>query len=287
MLNEVGFDVEMIDDIFKKEIPPEADDIPEVKKTDIKLGDMFQLGNHRLLCGDATKKEDVEKLMNGQKADMIFTDPPYGVSYADKNKYLNSISRGNKIQTEIVNDHKTINDLYENIIFPSLYNIKEILKDKSSYYITAPQGGELLMMMMMMMMKSGLTLRYMLIWVKNNHVLGRTDYKAKHEPILFGWIERHNFYGLGEHKYSTWEINKPHKSDLHPTMKPIELIVNAIMNSSLRENIVVDTFLGSGSTLIACEQTGRVCYGMEIEPLYCEVICKRWEDFTGNKRVKL
>jgi DNA modification methylase len=137
--------------------------------------------------------------------------------------------------------------------------------------------------MMMMMMKAGLTLRHMLIWSKNNHVLGRTDYNYKHEPILFGWVDGHKFYGNGEHQFSVWNINKPTKSDLHPTMKPIALIINALQNSSERESLVADLFLGSGSTLIACEKTMRICYGMEISEHYCSVIIKRWQDFTGQK----
>ena len=256
---------------------------PEPKS---KLGDIYLLGDHRVMCGDSTKTEDVEKLMDGRKADMVFTDPPYGVSYADKNKYLNAISPGNRIQTEIKGDHKPIEELKKDVILPAFKNIKEILNEKASYYITAPQGGDLLMMMMMMQ-ESGLTLRHMIIWVKNNHVLGRTDYNYKHEPILYGWINTHNFYGNGQHRFSTWEINKPHKSDLHPTMKPVELIVNAIKNSSQRDNIIIDLFLGSGSTLIACEQTQRTCYGMEIDPRYVDVIIQRWENLTDGKATKV
>jgi DNA modification methylase len=288
LLKEIGFDSKELDRVFQIDTTPEEDDVPDARPTtDIKLGDMFQLGGHRLLCGDSTKREDVERLMQGEKADMVFTDPPYGVSYADKNKFLNSIYWGNRIQIKIENDHKTVEDLAETVIFPSFCLIKDFLADKSSYYITAPQGGELLMMMMMMMQKSGLTLRHMLIWAKNNHVLGRTDYNYKHEPILFGWINRHEFYGNGEHQFSVWEIDKPHKSDLHPTMKPVSLIVNALQNSTAREGICMDLFLGSGSTLIACETTSRKCRGMEIDPKYCQVIIDRWEKFTGSKAVKL
>jgi DNA modification methylase len=225
--------------------------------------------------------------MGADKADMVFTDPPYGVSYGDKNKFLNSIASGNRIQTPIEGDHKTVNDLADSIIFPAFCCIKESLADKASYYITAPQGGELLMMMMMMMIKAGLPLRHMIIWVKNNHVLGRTDYNYKHEPILFGWVNAHNFYGNGEFKFSTWEIDKPHKSDLHPTMKPIALMENALLNSSQRNEIIIDTFGGSGSTLIACEKTNRKCRMVEIDPLYCQVIIDRWEKFSNKKAVKL
>ncbi len=293
LLRDVGFD-----DKELKEFLPESGKGQEdgfdvetaydkiAKNPKVKLGDLFQLGSHRLLCGDCTIKENVDKLMGGEKADMVFTDPPYGVSYADKNKFLNTIARGNRMQNKISGDHKTVKNLQEDIIYPAFCRIKEALNTKSSYYITAPQGGDLLMMMMMMM-KAGLTLRHMLIWVKNNHVLGRTDYNYKHEPILYGWVDRHNFYGNGQFQFSTWEINKPNKSDLHPTMKPIALVVNALQNSSKTQDNILDLFLGSGTTLIACEQTGRKCYGMEIDPVYVEIIIDRWEKLTGKEAKKI
>ena len=286
LLKDIGFDSSELDKIFQLGPSPEDDAVPDNAPPVAKAGDIWQLGRHRVMCGDSTKREDVERLMEGKKADMVFTDPPYGVSYGDKNKFLNSIAPGNRIQTPIENDHKTVDDLADSVIYPAFSRIKEVLADKASYYITAPQGGELLMMMMMMM-KAGLTLRHMLIWVKNNHVLGRTDYNYKHEPILFGWADGHNFYGNGEFQFSTWEIDKPHKSDLHPTMKPVALMVNALQNSCARDGICIDLFGGSGSTLIACEKTNRICYGMEISEVYVDVIIKRWEDFTKKKAVKL
>ena len=262
---------------IKKEIETENDDeVPEDIKPVSKIGDLWELGRHRVLCGDSGNKVDVERMMDGKKADMVFTDPPYGVSYADKNRYLNAISRGNHIQVPIENDHKEISELKEEIILPAFKNIFNILNNYSSYYITAPQGGDLLMMMMMMMQKSGLILRHMIIWNKNNHVLGRTDYNYKHEPILYGWVKRHKFYGNGSQKFSTWNYDKPLKSDLHPTMKPVEMIQNAILNSSESEMIILDLFLGSGSTLIACEKTDRICYGMELDEHYCDVIRDRY-----------
>ena len=224
--------------------------------------------------------------MGGKRADMVFTDPPYGVSYAEKNTYLNAISRGNCIQKEIVGDHKTIEELADSIIFPAFCRVKEILAERSSYYITAPQGGDLLMMMMMMMQKAGLILRHMIIWVKNNHVLGRTDYNYKHEPILYGWLKVHDFYGLGEFKFSTWEIDKPLKSDLHPTMKPVALIVNAIQNSCPEGGLMADLFGGSGSSMVASQNTGSRCNMMEISPDYCAVILQRMTDAFPGIEIK-
>ena len=284
VLEELGFDDLMpeIELDVKEDDYEEPEDLP----IRVKLGEVWQLGKHRLMCGDSTKIEDVEKLMDGQKADMVFTDPPYGVNYASKNEFLNNQDEGNRIQVDIENDTMTLDETSD-FIYKCFVNLRLSLAEKSSYYITAPQGGDLLMMMMMMMQKADIPLRHMLIWVKNNHVLGRTDYNYKHEPILFGWINTHNFYGKGDWQFSTWEIDKPLKNDLHPTMKPIALMVNAILNSTLKENIVLDLFGGSGSTLIACEQTNRVCYMMELDPYYTSVIINRWETYTGKEAIKL
>ena len=259
-------------------------DVPEGgSKTDIVLGDLFEIGEHRLLCGDSTDSEQVDKLMNGEKADMVFTDPPYGVSYADKNKYLNTISRGNSIQVNIENDHMNLDDTKAFILL-SFKNIKRILAKRSSYYITATQGGDL--MMMMMMMEAGIPLRHCLIWAKNNHVLGRTDYNYKHEPILYGWDEVHDFYGKGEFRFSVWDIDKPLKNDLHPTMKPIKLMTNALLNSTLEGMICADIFLGSGSTMVASHQLNRKCYGIELDPKYCQVIVDRMRKLDPSLIIK-
>jgi DNA modification methylase len=220
---------------------------------------------------------------------MVFTDPPYGVSYADKNKFLNNADKGNHLQIDIINDHMTLEGT--GALWSNTFKVwVDYLNDYHAYYICSPQGGDLFLMMMMMMMmnENGFPLRHTIIWVKNNHVLGRTDYNYKHEPILYGWNGKHKFYGGGEQKFSVWNYDKPLKNDLHPTMKPVELIMNAVLNSTQSgNNIVVDMFLGSGSTLIACEKTNRICYGMEIDPIYCQVIIDRWEEFTGLKAEKI
>ena len=161
------------------------------------------------------------------------------------------------------------------------------MNNPSSYYSFMPQGGEQ-MMMMMALKESGFQVKHELIWVKNNHVLGRVDYAYKHEPICYGWPEKttHKFYAK-DFKTSIFEFNKPTSSKLHPTMKPIDILEELIQNSSNKNMTVFDPTIGSGSTLIACEKTGRKCYGMEIDPHYVSVIIKRWEDFTGKKAVKL
>ena len=247
-----------------------------------RFGQIYKLGRHRLMCGDSTDPECVKKLMDGEKADMVFTDPPYNVNYSSKNKFLNEIDKGNRIQDDIENDnYDSDEEVGKKLWKPAFQNMRDNAKDYCSIYVTMPQGGA--HMMMMMMASASWKIKHELIWVKNNHVLGRTDYFYKHEPIMFGWAETHKFYGKGEFNKSVWEIDKPAKSDLHPTMKPIRLIENAILNSSAENDCIMDLFGGSGSTLIACEQLDRTCYMMEYEPHYIDVIIKRWEEFTGRK----
>ena len=204
---------------------------------------------------------------------MVFLDPPYGVSYASKNEYLNAISPGNRIQTPIENDHMNLDDTSD-FILRLFKQVKRVLGKRSTYYITAPQGGDL-MMMMMMMREAGIPLRHCLIWAKNNHVLGRCDYMYKHEPILYGWVDVHDFYGEGSQKFSVWNFDKPLKNDIHPTMKPVKLVGNALLNSTITGNIVTDLCLGSGTTMVAAHQLHRRCFGMEISPKYCQVILDR------------
>lgn len=261
----------------------DENDVPEPPTDPItKRGDIWILGNHRLMCGDSTMIDDVEKLMDGEKADLLVTDPPYGVSYSAKNDFLNSYGKGNSNQTEIENDSHSPKEMNE-FWLSMLKNLFIILNDKSSYYIFSPQGGDL--MMMMAIGDAGFALKHMLIWVKNNHVLGRCDYHYKHEPILYGWKSNgtHKFYGNGKFKTSVWEIDKPLKNDLHPTMKPVELIEECILNSTDKNQNVIDVFGGSGTTLIACEKTNRKCFMMEISDRYCDVIVARWEKLTGKK----
>jgi DNA modification methylase len=249
---------------------------------------MIKKYKHRILAGDCTIKENVDKLMNGEKADMVFTDPPYGVSYSQKNVFLNTICFGNRLEKDIENDSKTVPEMFE--LWCKVFNMTaEFCTDKSNYYICSPQRGELMMMMMQAIDQSPWSLKHTLIWNKNNHVLGRCDYHYKHEPILYGWKKKgtHNFYGNGTQTKSVWDIAKPHNSDLHPTMKPIELMENALLNSSIKENKILDIFLGSGSTLIACEKTNRKCFGMEIDPQYVDVIIERWCKYTGINKIKL
>ena len=258
------------------------DEVPEPPADPItKPGDLWVLGDHRVLCGDSTKAEDVGRLMNGAKAQLVITDPPYGVSYSDKNAFLNAIDKGNKNQTKIENDH--LNKKETQAMWGSAFkNMADAMGSGAVVYCFMPQGGDqMMMMMMMMMMEGGIEPRHELIWLKNNHVLGRSDYNYKHEPILYAWKKGgHKFYG--DFSTSVIECKKPHASKLHPTMKPVELVAILAQNSSQLNETVYDPFLGSGTTLIAAEQLGRKCYGMEISPAYCDVIVQRWEKLTGK-----
>ena len=261
----------------------DPDDVPEMQEQPVsKRGDIWLLGKHRLMCGDSTDAGSVALLMVGEKADMVFTDPPYNVSYSDKNAALNAIGRGNCIQTPIEGDSASSDEeAAEKLWKPAFANMRANAASHCSIYCTMPQGGA--HMMMMMMASASWQVKHELIWVKNNIVLGRCDYNYRHEPILFGWADTHKFYGKGEFSQSVWEIPKPQKNDLHPTMKPIALIENALLNSSKAQDIVLDLFGGSGSTLIACEQTSRQCRMMELSEHYVDVIIHRWQDFTGQE----
>ena len=290
-LNEwLGSDWEKLTGEFGKTEEVEEDEVPEVddQPAQTKLGDIYQLGNHRLMCGDSTKEEDVEKLMDGEKADMVFTDPPYGVSYTEKNEYLNSLGEGHRLTKAIENDSKAPEEMYEFWI-KAFKNCVKFTKDTMSYYICSAQGGDLLLLLLQAVRDSGFALKHILIWNKNNHVLGRCDYNYKHEPIVYGWKQNgnHRFYGGGKFKTSVWDIPKPQKSDLHPTMKPVELAANCLLDATQEEGSVLDLFGGSGTTLIAAEQLSRKCYMMELDPKYCDVIIKRWEKLTGEKAIKI
>ena len=265
---------------------------PEVKEDDFdedaevetrcNPGDIWQLGDHRLMCGDSTDADTVKKLMDGSLADMIFTDPPYGVSYTDKNEFLNQIGKPIGVPNPIENDSKSPEEM--NAFWKQVFgNLAEVTKDDAAYYVTSPQGGDLLLLLLAIR-ETPFALKHTLIWNKNNHILGRCDYNYKHEPIIYGWKKKgtHHFYGAGKFKTSVWDIDKPLKNDLHPTMKPVELVANCLLDCTKEGDSVIDVFGGSGTTLIAAEQLGRRCFMMELDPHYCDVIISRWETFTGK-----
>ena len=219
---------------------------------------------------------------------MVFTDPPYGVAIGDKNKALNSVQPSGRCCENIENDTQSEEALYDTLK-AAFINVREACKDDACYFVTSPQGGSLGLMMMMMMRDAGLPVRHVLMWRKNSATfsIGRLDYDYQHEPIFYTWTDKHHNYRKGKYRTTVWDFDKPRKCDLHPTMKPIELVANAIYDGSKQGDSVLDVFGGSGSTMIAAEQTGRKCYMMEIDPKYVDVIIDRWETMTGRKAVLL
>lgn len=269
---------------LEKDVEEDNYEEPEQLETKVKRGDIWQLGEHRLMCGDSTKEEDVKVLMDDKLADLLFTDPPYNVNIEQKKK--KKILHCNEYNA-IMNDDLPI-DEFKEFLKNIFVNANKVIKNDASYYVFSCQGGDNEMMMMMMMREAGIKCRHQIIWVKDAPVfsMGRLDYDYKHEPILYGWKEKHNFYRRGEQDKSVWEFKRT-SNKLHPTMKPVELVANALLNSTKNGDLVLDLFGGSGSTLIASEQLKRKCYTMELDEHYCDVIIDRWEKFTGKKAIKI
>ena len=245
--------------------------IPEEPKS--KLGEIYQLGRHRLMCGDSTNRDDVEKLMNGVEADLLLTDPPYNVDYEG--------SDGKKIEND-----NMLKEEYKEFLIKAFNNADEFLKPGSSFYIW--HASREVETVIESLKDTDLIVKQQLIWRKNALVMGRQDYQWQHEPCLYGWKEgaSHNWYN--DRKQTTvMDFDRPVKNDLHPTMKPIKLFDYQIQNSSKKEDVVLDLFGGSGTTLICCEQNDRTCYMMEYDPKYVDVIIARYESFTGKKAVKI
>jgi DNA modification methylase len=289
-LEEAGFEIaefgfEKVEPLIDPDSTIE-DEIPEPPADPVtKLGDLWQLGNHRLLCGDATDVTQVNKLMGDKKADMIFTDPPYNVAFGGQ-RLSNTTKNG-----EIVHDHKGANTKHEAIkndkldekqFYSFICNVLENLwsLSPSSWYFTFADST--LDQLLTSMKHTGFIWKSIIIWKKNQATLSGKDYKSRYEPIVYG-CKPNSFYGERYLQEDIWEFQRTLKNDLHPTMKPIPLIAHAIKNSSKAGETIVDVFGGSGSTLIASEQTNRVCCMMELDPKYCDVIIERWEKLTGQK----
>lgn len=284
-LDELGFEDFEIEKFLNNEGDGLTDDdeVPEVpEKPKSKLGDIYQLGQHKLICGDSTNEEVLSKLFGESKADMVFTDPPYNVAYG---KFTGNSKNGYRfkhrhIQNDDMSDEQFI-EFLESFIKKS-YNY---VKDGSPFYIFYGERNGI--QFLTAFKNCGLYHSCNIIWKKHSLVLGRSDYHYIHEPIFYGWKEKtsHKFYG-DRKGTSVWEFDRPIKSELHPTMKPIELIVKALKNSSKSEDIIYDPFGGSGSTIIASEKLNRACYSVELDPKYVDVIVKRWENYTGKKAKK-
>lgn len=256
-------------------------------KWGVEGGQLWALGEHRLICGDCTDRDILARLMYEDRFTVLFTDPPYGVSIGAKNRFLNSFQPAGRNLENIQADDASAEDLMEMLV--SAFSLaREFMADDCSVFVCAPQGGQL-GLMMMMMMRAGLEVRHVLNWVKNQPTfsLGRLDYEYQHEPILFTWKKTHKRTKGGQFHTSVWTVDKPRASSDHPTMKPVELPENAIANHSDPGDIVGDIFLGSGTTLIACEQLGRKCRAVEISPGYCAVAIERWAVATGKTPARM
>ena len=319
-LNLTAFDPTEINQILNTEVEEDNFDVDKAVKdaaapTSI-MGNIYKLGKHRLMCGDATSQADINKLMDGELGDMVFTDPPYNVDYEG--------STGLKIQNDSMSDSK-----FYQFLLDAYVCMASAVKPGSGIYVChADSEG---VNFRKAMKDAGWELKQCIIWVKNSLVMGRQDHHWKHEPILYGWKPgaAHRWYGgrkqttvlepgdgvavnklkdgyqltinsglkrlvINIPQYevvditddagtSIWNVDKPHRNGEHPTMKPLKLCAKAINNSSKIDDIVVDTFGGSGSTLMAAEQLNRKCYTMELDPVYVDVIIKRYEEFTGQK----
>ena len=321
-LELTGFDSAEIDELIGELLlesgNTDPDAVPEVEEGDCQPGDLWILGDHRLVCGNAVDPDDFSRLMDGDLAHMVFSDPPYNVDYTG----------GTRKKLKIQNDNLSQQGFYD-LLFGAFKNMFEATVEGGGIYVCHSDAEW--KNFRTALADAGWLQKQCLIWVKNGFVLGRQDYHSRHEPILYGWKPgaAHRWFGgrkqqsvmeddvlltIAEDKgqflltftdgiqnivvqvpeyqvlfqgddavTSVWKVDKPLKNSAHPTMKPVALIERAIRNSSKRGDIVLDCFGGSGSTLMACERTGRQCRTMELGTDYCQVIVKRWEEFTGRK----
>lgn len=268
-----GFDEIEIEDLFKATIQEgiEEDDFDvnaELENPAItKAGDIWTLGNHRLICADSTKEETYNTLMANKKANLVVTDPPYNVNYEG--------SAG-----KIKNDNME-NSVFYKFLFDSFSNMEKVMENDASIYVFHADTEGL--NFRKAFSESGFYLSGSCIWKKQSLVLGRSPYQWQHEPVLFGWKKKgkHQWY-TGRKESTIWEFDRPKKNGDHPTMKPVALLAYPIMNSSMSNTIVLDPFGGSGSTLIACEQTKRICYMVELDEKFCDVIVKRYVEQVGS-----
>lgn len=278
-MDMTGFSFDEVDNMLKDITGSKEDDfdldqaLDEIEEPISKPGDVWILGRHRLMCGNSTQKEDVMHLMNKQDADMILTDPPYNVDYVGKTSEALKIENDNMNETE-----------FYNFLIDAFRNMFESVKYGGSIYVFHADTEGLNFRNAFKAV--GFKLAQCLVWVKNTFVMGRQDYQWRHEPILYGWKEGAGHYFVDNRKQSTvLEFDKPSRNAEHPTMKPIDLLVYLIKNSSKENDIILDLFGGSESTLIAAEQIQRTCYVMELDPKYCDVIIRRWENLTGQKAI--
>lgn len=287
-LEEAGFDLGLVgfseDEIAAMMEGPvettagltDEDEVPDAPPEPVtKPGDVWVLGKHRLMCGDSTSIDAVDRLMP-ETADMVFTDPPYlmdftGGIHADGSKSFNA--KHGRIANDKMSEQ-------EGDDFLDAINTIIASKVRGAFYITFYRLG--IDRYYASMNRTGLQCRSLIIWDKGNHTLSNSDYMSMYEPMFYGWVQDHTFYG-GNNGMDIWRVERTKKNDLHPTMKPVALVEKALTDGSKAKDVVLDLFGGSGTTLIACEKTGRTARLMELDPKYCDVIVKRWQDFTGKE----
>ena len=246
-----------------------APDLPAEADLFVHPGELWALGPHRLLCGDATKPADVERLLGEDEADLVWTDPPFGCSV---------VGRTRRALT-IINDDLGAEGT--RALVAAALRLAP-LRPGGAFYVAAPSGPDLHLAFLLALADAGLTAHQTLVWVKDHFVLGHADYHARHETLLYGWRDGRAHHFVADRTQDTvWEVDRPTRSAVHPTMKPVELVVRAIRNSSRPGEIVYDPFAGSGTTLVAAEQTGRNCRAMELDPRYAQVILERWAALAG------
>lgn len=314
LVDKLAIESEAVDDDFN-----EDEAFEEIIEPITKIGDVWKLGRHRLMCGDSTSQEDVAKLMNGEMADLIITDPPYNVNYGDKAEYLEEyLSKGHRNSSRIKNDNMDNASFYEFmlLVYQSAYEFMRL--GAAIYVFHAESTGHIFRQAFL---DAGLKLAQCIIWEKNTFVLGRQHYQWRHEPCLYGWKEGAAHYFVNDrtqdtvileddidfesmkkselityieqlrkeyqNKTSVIYENKPIRNDIHPTMKPVTLIGKLMRNSSKSGWNILDLFGGGGSTLMASEQLGRNAFLMELDEKFCDVIVKRWEEYTGQKAEKI
>ena len=275
-LDLTGFEPPEIDDILSnvhdKELSEDEFDVEEElkKPTVSRHGDIWQLGKHRVICGDSTKAETYKQLLDDRKANLVVTDPPYNVDVEET-------------AGKILNDNMSDGDFYQ-FLLSMFTQVENHMEDDASIYVFHADTEGL--NFRKAFKEAGFYLSGCCIWKKNSLVLGRSPYQWQHEPCLYGWKKKGKHQWFSDRKQTTiWEYDRPKSSKDHPTMKPIQLMAYPIQNSSMRGTIVLDPFLGSGSTLIAADQTGRVCYGIELDEKFVDVIVKRYIEVTGDTEV--
>lgn len=282
-LSLIGFNFDELDELINapeltyqdESDPVEEDEVPPPPEKPVsKQGDIWMLGNHKLMCGDSTSIDDVKKLMAGQMADLLITDPPYNVAYQG----------GTKDALQIKNDNLSDGE-FGQFLKDAFYAGNTVIRDGAVFYIWhADSEG---FNFHAACKNAGWKVRQSLIWVKNNFVLGRKDYQLKHEPCLYGWKDgAAHFWNSDRKQTSVMEFDKPLRNGEHPTMKPVALFDYLIKNNTKHGDVCLDLFGGSGTTIIACEQNGRVARSMELDEHYCDVIIKRWQELTGEQAVR-